>query len=324
MRKKQAFTLIELLVVIAIIALLIAILLPSLAKAREAAKRSSCASNLSQIYKALYQYGNEHGSFPMVSAPGADGVRPENALAIQDSINILNDAMEDPFSASGSELPSKPARSVAQNLFLLVRADFTQSEVFLCPSSEQAGQKAFTIDGNQSGAGAFSCFPWDGWQGTARGSELGKTMSYSFLQPWSGFTRGHSAAEMWNCETDPRVVLAADNNNGSDPRIRNADGGVPTYDEMKSSVNSTNHTKEGQNVLYADSHVSFEKSPYVGIDSDNIYTALAATYAGSAGAANATQQLKAARPRDPWAVGLVGNWDTMLIPASAALEYTNH
>ena len=41
-RKKGGFTLIELLVVIAIIAILAAILFPVFAKAREAARKSSC------------------------------------------------------------------------------------------------------------------------------------------------------------------------------------------------------------------------------------------------------------------------------------------
>jgi prepilin-type N-terminal cleavage/methylation domain-containing protein/prepilin-type processing-associated H-X9-DG protein len=67
-RSRWGFTLIELLVVITIISILAAILLPALARAREAAMRASCASNMKQLGYALLMFAGEHdGDLP----PGA-------------------------------------------------------------------------------------------------------------------------------------------------------------------------------------------------------------------------------------------------------------
>ena len=70
----RAFTLIELLVVIAIISLLAAILFPVFARARENARKSSCANNLKQIGIGLVQYMGDYDGYMMGSeAIGAIG-----------------------------------------------------------------------------------------------------------------------------------------------------------------------------------------------------------------------------------------------------------
>ena len=68
---RRAFTLIELLVVITIIAILAAILFPVFAQAKEAAKKTSCASNLKNIGLAMTLYeGDNDDYFPNSNVTG--------------------------------------------------------------------------------------------------------------------------------------------------------------------------------------------------------------------------------------------------------------
>ncbi len=78
MKRQKGFTLIELLVVIAIIAILAAILFPVFARAREAARASSCVSNLNQIGKAMKSYMTDwEDTFPTMHFMSGNVIIPQ-------------------------------------------------------------------------------------------------------------------------------------------------------------------------------------------------------------------------------------------------------
>lgn len=61
---RSGLTLIELLVVVAVVGILVALLLPAVIKARGAARKAACSSNLKQLGGAVQQFHHRHGSMP--------------------------------------------------------------------------------------------------------------------------------------------------------------------------------------------------------------------------------------------------------------------
>lgn len=228
--QRHAFTLIELLVVIAIIAILAAILFPVFARARENARRTSCASNLKQIGLGIMQYTQDYDErYPLWTEMG------NSCSATDDAGKPCRKFSIDPGNATAPGAPNDSATVSWGRGFKKSWMDFAypytkSTQVFVCPSTVARDQ--------------------DPSYGYNIGISGGKFGNYFH----DGVRQVNIPVSMAQVVRPAEIVMVLDQNNVyavySSPR------GV--YSDLTSTRRDTviRHL-EGTNIAYADGHVKW-------------------------------------------------------------------
>ncbi|HEY0075287.1 MAG TPA: DUF1559 domain-containing protein [Abditibacteriaceae bacterium] len=223
-KPRCGFTLIELLVVIAIIALLAAILFPVFARARENARKSACLNNLKQMGVGIAQYVQDFDErYPM----SEDATNPGNTNFIGGVNAVVWDNQHWPFRV----LPYIKSK-----------------QVFICPSMSSSSNNATATPPATS---PNECISYWAVGGMFRKPSAAPVAIADLAKP----AQTPHLYDNLDAVYEARLVFR--------PSYKSAttyDPGLPMNTGSSSfRLDRKPVHLEGQNVLYADSHVKFVK-----------------------------------------------------------------
>jgi hypothetical protein len=234
-----------------------ALALPALSKSRQLAARMACGTNLSSLGKAMIIYSNDYDD----KLPRSGGRNSTWASVIPDW-QAANRFVAYGLSADGSG----GTGSISSCFFLLFKYAEVATESFVCKGDD--GTTEFDpAEHNVFDRDIVDLWDFGGdptWGG-------GHHCSYSYHMPFGLYAL--------TALGEPGTPVAADRNpwmnspaatakNMAGPPPFNPNGGR----EAIEAGNAIAHQEDGQNVLFLDSHVGFERRPFCGINDDNIYT----------------------------------------------------
>ncbi len=222
---------------------------------RDTERRMTCGRNLAGIGKAMIDYSNDYND----EFPRAGGPNTKWGITANWQANNLSDA----FGLKDGDGQA----TISASLYLLVKYEDVTPKCFVCKGD--SGTREFKPTKYGIRDRELIEF-WD------FGPEPWKHCSYSYHMSYGPYALTTSNL--------PGMVVAADRN----PWIESPAADAKIWANFQPDLlpiftgtakqarygNAIAHQEDGQNVLFVDSHVDFERRPYCGIDDDNIYTHL--------------------------------------------------